>query len=186
MGIIEIILLGIGLSMDALAVSICKGLSMKKIRLVNCLKVAIYFGIFHIIALMIGYGLGASFENIVSTFDHWIAFVLLVLIGCNTIKKSFSDKKDNIDDKVDLKSMLGVLVATNIDALAVGVSFAFINVDFVPAAILIGIIVFSISFIGVLVGNKFGSKYKNKAKFAGGVILVLLGIKILLEHLNLF
>lgn len=184
MGVLEILLLGIGLAMDAFAVSICKGLSMKKMNWKNAIIIALYFGIFQAIMPMIGYFLGTTFESFVTTFDHWIAFILLVLIGGNMIKESFDNEDEKKNDKVDFKTMIVLAIATSIDALAVGITFAFFDVNLSLAVSIIGIITFFISIFGVKIGNRFGDKYQNKAELMGGVILVLLGIKILLEHLG--
>ncbi len=185
MGILEILLLGIGLAMDAFAVSICKGLSMKKMNWKAAMIIALYFGIFQAIMPMVGYFLGTTFESFVTTFDHWIAFILLALIGGNMIKESFDNEDEKKNDKIDFKTMIVLAVATSIDALAVGITFAFFDVNLLLAVSIIGVITFIISIFGVKIGNKFGDKYQNKAELMGGIILVLLGIKILLEHLNI-
>ena len=185
MGILEISLLGIGLAMDAFAVSICKGLSMKKMNWKNAIIIALYFGIFQALMPMIGYFFGTTFESFVTAFDHWIAFILLALIGGNMIKESFDNEDEKKNDKVDFKTMIVLALATSIDALAVGITFAFFDVNLLLAVAIIGIITFIISIFGVKIGNKFGDKYQNKAELIGGIILVILGIKILLEHLNI-
>ncbi len=185
MGVLEILLLGVGLAMDAFAVSICKGLSMKKMNWKNAVIIALYFGVFQALMPLIGYFLGVTFESLVTTFDHWIAFILLSLIGGKMIKESFDREDDKENDKVDLKTMVVLAVATSIDALAVGITFAFFDVNLMLAISSIGIITFIISILGVKIGNRFGDKYQSKAELMGGVILVLLGIKILLEHLNI-
>lgn len=187
MGIIEILLLAVSLAMDAFAVSICKGLSMKKINWKKAIIIGLYFGIFQALMPAIGYFLGSTFESFVNNIDHWIAFILLFLIGGNMIKEAFSkEEKENCNDNVDFKTMIVLAIATSIDALAVGITFAFLNVNLIISAILIGIITFIISLIGVKIGNKFGSKYENKAEFFGGFVLILIGAKILLEHLGIF
>lgn len=186
MGIIEILLLGVSLSMDAFAVSICKGLAMKKINWKKAIIIGLYFGIFQALMPVIGYFLGSAFESLVTNIDHWIAFVLLGLIGANMIREALSkEKNDNCNDNVDFKTMLILAVATSIDALAVGITFAFLDVNVPFAVTLIGITTFTISLIGVKLGNRFGSKYESKAAIAGGVVLILIGIKILLEHLGI-
>lgn len=185
MGIFEILLVGIGLAMDAFAVSICKGLSMKKMNWKNAVIIALYFGIFQALMPLIGYFLGMTFESIVTTFDHWVAFALLTLIGGGMIKESFDDEDDKKNDKVDFKTMVVLAIATSIDALAIGITFAFFDVNIVLAVSIIGIITFIISILGVKIGNRFGDKYQNKAELMGGIILVLLGFKILLEHLGI-
>lgn len=182
MGIFEIFILGIGLAMDAFAVSICKGLSMKKMNWKKAIIIALYFGVFQAIMPAVGFFLGSTFENFVVSIDHWIAFILLLFIGGNMIKESFSKEDENKNDSIDFKSMVVLAVATSIDALAVGITFAFFYVNIVVAISIIGIVTFIISLFGVKIGNKFGDKYENKAQFIGGLILILLGIKILLEH----
>ena len=185
MGIVEITLLGIGLAMDAFAVSICKGLSMKKMNWKNTIIIALYFGIFQALMPVIGYFLGTTFEGLVTKFDHWIAFALLLAIGGSMIKEAFSKDEENKNDKVDFKTMSVLALATSIDALAVGITFAFFEVNVLLAVTIIGLITFIISIIGVKIGNGFGDKYQSKAELMGGIILILLGIKILLEHLNI-
>ncbi len=185
MEIYEILLISIGLAMDAFAVSICKGLSMKKMNWENAVIIALYFGVFQALMPLIGYFLGMTFESIVTTFDHWVAFALLTLIGGGMIKESFDDEDDKKNDRVDFKTMVVLAIATSIDALAVGITFAFFDVNIVLAVSIIGIITFIISVLGVKIGNRFGDKYQNKAQIMGGIILVLLGFKILLEHLGI-
>ena len=180
MGIVEITLLGIGLAMDAFAVSICKGLSMKKMNWKNTIIIALYFGIFQALMPVIGYFLGTTFEGLVTKFDHWIAFALLLAIGGSMIKEAFSKDEENKNDKVDFKTMSVLALATSIDALAVGITFAFFEVNVLLAVTIIGLITFIISIIGVKIGNRFGDKYQSKAELMGGIILILLGIKILL------
>ena len=170
--------------MDAFAVSICKGLSMKKFKLKKAIIVGLYFGIFHMIMPTIGYFLGSSFESLIQKVDHWIAFVLLVAIGLNMIKESLSKENKKTNDKIDIKTMLPFALATSIDTLAIGISFAFLEVKLYHAIPLIGFVTFIFSVIGVNIGNKFGNKYEKKAVIFGGIILILLGIKILLEHLG--
>ena len=189
MNIAEIVLLAISLSMDAFAVALCKGLALKKIDLKSCVIVGLWFGAFQALMPMAGYFLGSTFADKITSIDHWIAFVLLALIGGNMIKESFDKDEENVNCSLGAKAMLVMAIATSIDALAVGVSFAF--TDFEPdwfvyiAFTLIGIITFSLSSIGVKIGNIFGTKYKSKAEFAGGLILILLGLKILLEGLEI-
>ena len=185
MGIFEIFLLGIGLAMDAFAVSIWKGLSIKKMNWKNAIIIALYFGIFQALMPLIGYFLGMTFESIVTSFDHWVAFALLTLIGGGMIKESFDSEDEKKNDKVDFKTMVVLSLATSIDALAVGITFAFFDVNTVLAVSIIGIITFIISIFGVKIGNRFGDKYQNKAELMGGIILVLLGFKVLLEHLGI-
>ena len=186
MGIIEIILIAVSLAMDAFAVSICKGLSMIKMDWKKAIIIGLYFGIFQGGMPLIGYFLGVGFEESIKFIDHWIAFGLLAFIGGNMIKEALSkNDEDEVDDSVDFKTMIVLAIATSIDALAVGVTFAFLNVNILLAVALIGIITFVISCIGVKLGNVFGDKYEKKAELAGGVVLVLIGLKILLEHLGI-
>ena len=183
MGLLELIVLSIGLAMDACAVSICKGLAMSKMKWKNAIIVGAYFGIFQALMPLIGYLLGINFQRAITNIDHWIAFVLLIGIGINMIKEAMSKEEEEENDSIRFKDMIVLAVATSIDALAVGVTFAFLKVNIVLSVSMIGIITFVISIIGVKMGNVFGDKYKQKAELAGGIILILLGIKILLEHL---
>ncbi|MBQ7410419.1 MAG: manganese efflux pump [Clostridia bacterium] len=186
MGLVEIILIAVSLAMDAFAVSICKGLSMKKMDWKKAIIIGLYFGIFQAGMPVIGYLLGVGFEESIKFIDHWIAFGLLAFIGGNMIKEALSkNEEDEVDDKVDFKTMVVLAIATSIDALAVGVTFAFLNVNIVLAVSLIGILTFIISCIGVKLGNVFGDKYEKKAELAGGIVLILIGLKILLEHLGI-
>lgn len=189
MNIVEIVLLAVSLSMDAFAVALCKGLALKKINLKSCAIVGLWFGAFQGLMPMIGYFLGSTFADKITSIDHWIAFILLAIIGGNMIKESFDKCDDCKDSSLGFKAMLLMAIATSIDALAVGVSFAFTDFDpdwFVYIAfVLIGIITFTLSSVGVKIGNIFGTKYKSKAEFAGGLILILLGLKILLEGLGI-
>ncbi len=185
MGTIEILLISVGLAMDAFAVSVCKGLSMKKMNWKKAIIIGLYFGIFQASMPVLGYFLGTTFEQFITNIDHWIAFVLLSAIGGNMIKESFDQESENCNDNVDVKTMVILAIATSIDALAVGITFACLRINIVLPVISIGIITFILSVIGVKIGNKFGDKYENKAEFIGGLILILLGIKILLEHLGI-
>ena len=185
MGIIELIILSIGLAMDAFAVSICKGLSMTKMNWKKALIIGAYFGIFQALMPLIGYLLGINFQDKIVSIDHWIAFILLGVIGINMIKEAISKQTETANDSIKFKDMLILAIATSIDALAVGITFAFLKVNVGLAISLIGIITFAISVVGVKIGNVFGCKYEKKAEFAGGLILIILGIKILLEHLNI-
>ena len=189
MNFVELLIIAIGLSMDAFAVSIGKGLSLKKIKLSHALKVGLWFGGFQALMPLIGYMLGSTFAEIVSTFDHWVAFVLLSLIGGNMIKESLENDSDNDCDcnKKDkngfgLTTMFTLAVATSIDALAIGVTFSFFKVAIIPAIITIGITTFLFSVAGLKIGHIFGCKYKSHAELFGGVILILIGLKILIEH----
>lgn len=185
MSLFSLFVLAVGLSMDAFAVSVCKGLAMKKITVKNAGIVGLWFGGFQGLMPLIGYILGSQFEQYITAFDHWIAFILLGIIGYTMIKEALSQEEEEADDSLDFKTMLLLAVATSIDALAVGITFAFLQVDIVPAVSFIGIITFTLSAIGVKVGNIFGTKYKSKAELAGGIILLLIGAKILLEHLGI-
>ena len=184
MGLIEIIILAVGLSMDAFAVSICKGLSVKKLSPKHCLIAGLYFGGFQAGMPLLGYLLGTQFEGLITNIDHWIAFVLLGIIGANMIKESFGEP-DELDDSFSVKAMIPLAIATSIDALAIGITFACLKVEIFSAVTLIGITTFVLSAIGVKVGNVFGCKFKSKAEFIGGSVLILMGLKILLEHLGL-
>ena len=184
MGSIEIILISLGLAMDAFAVAICKGLSIKKIDWKKALIIALYFGFFQAIMPVIGYFLGTTFESFVVQIDHWIAFFLLAFIGGNMIKESFDDELEKCNDDVSFKTMIILAIATSIDALAVGITFALLRTHLILSVVTIGAITFGISLLGVKIGNKFGNKYQNKAECTGGLLLILLGTKILLEHLG--
>lgn len=199
MGLIELFILAVGLSMDAFAVSICKGLCLRKVSFKECGKVGLYFGGFQAGMPLIGFILGVQFKNYIVSIDHWIAFILLSFIGINMIRESMEKDEDSCvtdlseaaagEEEVNqlaFKDMIMLSIATSIDALAVGVTFAFLQVDIVPAVSFIGIVTFTLSSIGVKIGNVFGTKYKSKAEFAGGAILILMGIKILFEHLGFF
>ena len=171
--------------MDAFAVAICKGLAMKKLSWKKALIIGLWFGGFQALMPTAGYLLGTRFESYVTAIDHWIAFVLLALIGANMVKESFSKEEESSNDAVDFKTMFLLAIATSIDALAVGVTYAFLQVRIVPAVSFIGVITFTLSIVGVKIGNVFGLKYKSKAELTGGIILIVMGIKILLEHLGL-
>lgn len=183
MGIAELMIIAIGVSMDAFAVSICKGLSVQKIKTRHVLQTSLWFGGFQALMPLIGYCLGVSFADFVTTIDHWIAFILLGIIGGNMIKESSHKDEDyNVAPDFSFKTMFAMAVATSIDALAVGVSFAFLKVSIWEAVILIGITTALFSGAGVMIGNFFGARWKSKAEFVGGFILVAMGLKILLEH----
>lgn len=184
MSLFTLFITAVGLSMDAFAVSICKGLAMKKLSWKKTLIIGLWFGGFQALMPTIGYLLGTSFESYVTAIDHWIAFVLLALIGANMIKEALSKEDEETNDSVDVKTMFLLAIATSIDALAVGVTYAFLQVQIVPAVTFIGVITFCLSVTGVKIGNVFGLKYKSKAEITGGVILILMGTKILLEHLG--
>lgn len=183
--LIDIILLGVSLAMDATAVSICKGLSMKKLDKEKTITIALYFGTFQAIMPIIGYLLGISFKEVVESIDHWIAFFLLAVIGINMIRESLSKESESLNDLIDFKTMTPLAIATSIDALAVGITFAFLRVNIIEAVTIIGIITIFLSMIGVFIGNEFGNKYGKIAETVGGIVLISIGLKILLEHLNI-
>lgn len=175
--------------MDAFAVAICKGLSMRKMNYRHAAVIALFFGGFQALMPLIGWVLGKQFERYITSVDHWIAFILLAIIGMNMIREALGkddeeEEKGCQGDRLDLKELLMMAIATSIDALAVGVTFAFLQVSIVPAVSLIGITTFVLSLIGVSLGRVFGAKFKSKAEFLGGAILILIGVKILLEHLG--
>ena len=184
MGLIELFLIAVGLSMDAFAVSVCKGLAMPKCTFKKVAIVGLWFGGFQALMPAIGYILGAQFQEAIASIDHWIAFVLLALIGGNMIHEALDNDEEEADASLDVKTMFLLAVATSIDALAIEITFAFLKVNIIPAVCFIGIVTFIISFAGVKIGNVFGARYKNKAEIVGGIILILLGLKILLEHLG--
>lgn len=183
MGLAELLIIAVGVSMDAFAVSICKGLSVRTVGLRHAGITAVWFGGFQALMPLAGYFLGVSFAGFVSSVDHWIAFILLGIIGGNMIKESGSKEQDvDISPDFSFRTMAAMAVATSIDALAIGVSFAFLKVNIWPAVVLIGVTTALFSASGVYIGNIFGSRYKSKAEFAGGFILISMGLKILLEH----
>ena len=171
--------------MDAFAVSVCKGLAMPKITVKKAAVVGIWFGGFQALMPALGYLLGSQFKNSITAIDHWIAFILLGIIGGNMIREACSGECEKENDSLDIKTMFLLAVATSIDALAVGITFAFLKVNIAAAVSFIGVTTFVISAAGVKIGNIFGTKYKSKAELAGGIILILLGLKILLEHLGI-
>ena len=183
MSVIELLVLALGLSMDAFAVSICKGLSVPKLQAKHCLICGVYFGGFQALMPLIGWALGIRFQSMITNIDHWIAFVLLAVIGANMIKESFSKEEECPDASFGFKTMLTLAVATSIDALAVGVTFAFLDVSIVPAVLLIGATTFVCFAVGVKIGNVFGNRFQSKAEFLGGLVLIAIGLKILIEHL---
>lgn len=185
MDLLTLLTLAVGLAMDAFAVSICKGLAMREKVLKKGIIVGLWFGGFQALMPTIGFFLGTQFKDQITSIDHWIAFVLLGLIGINMVKEALSNDEEQADDSIAVKKMFMLAVATSIDALAVGITFAFLNVHIVSAALMIGVCTFLISFAGVKIGNIFGTKYKSKAELAGGIILILLGFKILFEHLHI-
>lgn len=184
MGLIELFLLAVGLSMDAFAVAVCKGLAMDKVSVKSAVTVGAWFGGFQALMPFIGYLLGSNFYKYIVSVDHWIAFFLLAAIGANMIKEAVCGDDEYSDASLDGKSMFILAVATSIDALAVGITFAFLGVNIAAAVLFIGVVTFVLSAAGVKVGNVFGVKYKKGAAVTGGVILIILGIKILLEHIG--
>ncbi len=192
MGIVELIILAVGLSMDACAVAICKGLALRRVNFKQMATVGLWFGGFQGLMPLVGYLLAKTFAGFIQSVDHWVAFALLSIIGINMIREALSHDEEEADPSLSFKTMLVMAIATSIDAMAVGVSFAFVGFSFdffgmsiLFAVLLIGIITFALSAIGVQVGAKFGCLFKSKAELAGGVILILLGTKILIEHLGL-
>ena len=185
MGLLELFVIAVGLSMDAFAVSICKGLSVRKLKPKHALTVGVYFGGFQMLMPLIGFALGVRFQSFITSIDHWIAFVLLGLIGANMIRESREQDEENLSDSFSFGAMLSLAVATSIDALAVGITFAFLRVDIVMSVGLIGATTFVLALAGVAVGHRFGARYEKAATIAGGIVLVLIGTKILLEHLGI-
>ena len=185
MTLLNLFLIAVGLSMDAFAVSVCKGLAMEKAPLKKAAIAGVWFGSFQALMPLLGYLLGNRFEKYITHIDHWITFGLLALIGANMVKEAFSKEEEKASSTMYFKEMFLLAVATSIDALAVGITFAFLRVDILPAVSLIGITTFLLSIAGVKAGNLFGSRYKSKAELAGGILLILMGTKILLEHLGI-
>ena len=180
----ELVLIGVGLSMDAFAVALCKGLSMRRINYAHAAVIALFFGVFQAVMPLIGWVLGTQFARYITSVDHWIAFALLGYIGGKMIWEAVRGGEEEQPQELDLKMLLMMAVATSIDALAVGITFAFLRMDILSSALTIGATTFLISFGGVAAGNRFGARYKQKAEIVGGVVLVLIGVKILLEHLG--
>ena len=183
MSLFELFAIAVGLSMDAFAVSVCKGLSMPRMRWKHAFIIALWFGAFQALMPAIGYALGYQFRTVITRYDHWIAFILLGIIGFNMVRESFHQEEECLDCSIAPKNMFLLAVATSIDALAVGVTFAFLQVHIVAAVCFIGIGTFVCSCIGVRIGNLFGARFKSKAELAGGLILIAMGFKILIEHL---
>lgn len=185
MSIWEIIVIAIGLSMDAFAVAVCKGLSVEKVKPKHYLIVGVWFGGFQALMPLLGYFLGTTFEKYITAFDHWIAFVLLVFLGAKMIKEALSKDEGKKDASFSFKTMIVLALATSVDALAVGITFALLpGVNIFISIAIIGAITFVLSGIGLKIGNLFGAKFKSKAEIAGGIILILMGVKILLQHLG--
>lgn len=188
MGIVELLLVAVGLSMDAFAVAVCKGLGMKRLNMRTAAVLALFFGGFQALMPLIGWLLGSQFMWLIEPVDHWVAFVLLVFIGAKMLWETLHDEEGcDCEDtsRIDLREYLMLAIATSIDALAVGISFAALSVDIVPAVSLIGLTTFVLTLVGVAVGHFFGSRYERPASIAGGVVLILIGLKILLEHLGI-
>ncbi len=182
MDYVALVLISVGLAMDAFAVSICKGLSMREPTLKSMVIVGLWFGIFQALMPVIGYALGTAVYDLISDFDHWVAFILLALIGVNMIREGLSKEDEDVDDSLAFRTMLLLAIATSIDALAVGISLAMDGSNIYVSAAVIGIITFVISAVGVRIGGVFGNRYGKHAEIAGGIILILIGLKILLEH----
>lgn len=186
MSLWELFFIAVGLSMDAFAVSVCKGLSVRKAEWKHLLTAGLYFGGFQALMPLCGYLLGVNFQAMITNIDHWIAFILLGFIGANMVREAIKkDEEEDLNASFGPKTMLPMAVATSIDALAVGVTFAFLQVNILPAIVFIGSITFLLSAAGVKIGNLFGARYKSGAELFGGVILILMGLKILVEHLDL-
>lgn len=184
MGIIDLVITAVALSMDAFAVAIGKGLATRQVRIKHSLLVGAYFGGFQALMPLLGYLLASSFQSYICAYDHWIAFGLLFLIGANMVKEAFSSEEDELDDSFAVRAMLPLAIATSIDALASGVTFAVTGADIFAAIAMIGVITFAFSAAGVKLGNIFGAKYRSKAELLGGIVLILMGAKILIEHLT--
>ena len=190
MGFVEIFLIGVGLSMDAFAVSVCKGLGMHRVNYAHALVIALFFGVFQGLMPVIGWLVGSTFAAYVTAVDHWIAFALLAFVGGKMLWDAFHDEGEEEDDetstqKLDLRELFMLAIATSIDALAVGISFSFLQIDIAAAALIIGCTTFVLSLGGVVVGNRFGARFEKPSQIAGGIVLIAIGLKILLEHLGL-
>lgn len=186
MDLLAVILVGIALAMDAFAVSLCKGLAIGKVRAKAMIIIGVWFGFFQFLMPVIGFYVGRSFYDLISEFDHWIAFLLLAIIGANMIREALSSEEEDNDPDIGFKIMLLLAIATSIDALAVGISLAMEGGNIWYEASVIGILTFAISAVGVKIGSLFGNRFGNKAELLGGVILIIIGVKILLEHLGVF
>ena len=188
MGFVELFLIGVGLSMDAFAVSICKGLGMSRLNMRQAAVIALFFGGFQALMPLIGWALGSQLAELITPIDHWLAFALLAVVGGTMLWDAFHEDDEQggeaKDAKLDLKELLMLAIATSIDALAVGITFAFLQVAIVPSVTIIGVTTFVLSFVGVAVGHFFGARFEKPATIAGGVVLILIGVKILLEHLG--
>ncbi len=185
MTLLNLFLIATGLSMDAFAVSVCKGLALKESSLGKALKAGIWFGSFQALMPLAGFLLGSRFQKSITRFDHWIAFILLAIIGFGMIRDAFSGEEEKLSSTMRFKEMFLLALATSIDALAAGITFAFLQIRILPAVILIGVITLALSALGIRMGSLFGSRYKSRAELAGGILLLLIGTKILLEHLGI-
>lgn len=185
MGIFELLMIAVGLSMDAFATSICKGLSTRKAGWKEMLICGLWFGLFQALMPMAGYFLGSGFQALIESFDHWIAFGLLLIIGANMIREALTGEEEDHDSSYSFKSMFVLAIATSIDALAVGVSFAMLNVEIFSSSAIIGVTTFLLSGLGVKIGSLFGAKFKKPSEILGGAILIFIGFKILFEHLGI-
>lgn len=190
MGFLELFLIGVGLSMDAFAVAICKGLGMRRVNYAHAAIIALFFGGFQAAMPLIGWALGSQFATLIEPVDHWIAFALLAFVGGKMLWDAFLEDDEENEasadgDHIDFKELLMLAIATSIDALAVGIGFAFLQVDIVPAIALIGVTTFVLSLVGVVIGNRFGARYEKPSTIVGGIVLILIGLKILLEHLGM-
>jgi putative Mn2+ efflux pump MntP len=186
---LELVMIAVGLSMDAFAVSLCKGLCMKKLRYGHAAVIALFFGGFQMMMPLLGWLLGKQFEALITPVDHWVAFALLGYIGGRMIWEAARGKPDEactVDEKLDYRELFLLAIATSIDALAVGITFAFLQTPILFAVAEIGVITFVLSFAGVLIGHRFGTRFKRKAEFGGGAVLILIGVKILLDHLGVW
>ena len=187
MTLTELLLISVGLAMDAFSVSVCKGLSMKKIDLKGGVITALFFGVFQGVMPMIGYFLGSRFADVISSFSHWVSFGLLAFIGGKMVFEAIKGNEEESDGKeyrLDIRELTLLAIATSIDALAVGIVFAAEKTNLIFSVTMIGVITFALSLVGIFIGHKFGSKYEKKAEIAGGVILILIGLKLLLEGLG--
>ncbi|MEE0706896.1 MAG: manganese efflux pump MntP family protein [Adlercreutzia sp.] len=186
MGFVELVLMGVGLSMDAFAVAVCKGLCMPKVRWGQAVVIALFFGGFQALMPLVGWAVGSLFSSYITAIDHWIAFGLLAFIGAKMLWDAFHEEDEEVvcKTRLDLRELTLLAVATSIDALAVGITFAFLGVNILAAIAVIGVTTFVLSLVGVVVGNAFGSRFEKPATIAGGIVLILIGLKILLEHLG--
>lgn len=189
MTFIELLLTAVALSMDAFVVSACKGLNMRKINWKHAVVIGLFFGGFQAMMPLLGWLLGKQFERLITSVDHWVVFILLALIGGKMVFDALKGDEDSCctaEEKLDIKELIGLSFATSIDALAVGISFAFLKVQILPSIVCIGITTCLLSILGVAIGQRFGSKYEKRATLAGGIVLILIGLRILLEHLGVF